>query len=74
MIRLQSGSYGLAEIKLGCDRLIGEAIKTLKALACKIDTQRMKAPSFLMVLTGVGSRAYRTGDGIYVVPVTALKD
>lgn len=34
----------------------------------------MKAPSFKMVLIGVGQYAYRRKDGIYVVPVSCLKN
>lgn len=48
--------------------------KTLTALTDIIDTSRMKAPAFCMVLTGVGDFAYRRTDGIYVVPVRCLKD
>ncbi|MBR2050843.1 MAG: ATP-binding protein, partial [Bacteroidales bacterium] len=51
VIHLRDGSYGLVEIKLGGDDLINEGVKTLKSLSCKIDTERMKHPSFLMVLT-----------------------
>lgn len=34
----------------------------------------MKEPSFVMVLCGVAPFAYRREDGVYVVPVTSLKD
>ncbi len=74
VIHLRNGSYGLVEVKLGGDDLINEGVATLKSLAGKIDTERMKHPSFLMVLTAVGSYAYRREDGIYVVPVGCLKD
>ena len=40
---------GFTEIKLGGDKLIAEGVKTLIALSDKIDTTRMKKPSFLMV-------------------------
>jgi hypothetical protein len=33
----------------------------------------MNAPSFLMVLTGIGDYAYKREDGVLVVPVGALK-
>lgn len=74
VIHLRDGSYGLVEIKLGGDDLINEGVKTLKSLSCKIDTERMKHPSFLMVLTAAGSYAYRREDGVYVVPIGCLKD
>ena len=74
VIHLRNGSYGLIEIKLGGDKLISEGAETLKNLSTKIDTTRMKAPSFMMVLTAVGEYAYRREDGVYVVPIGALKD
>lgn len=74
VVHLRNGSYGLVEIKLGGEDAIRHGIATLKALAGKIDTDKMKAPSFLMVLTGVGDYAYRREDGVYVVPVGCLRD
>ena len=40
----------------------------------KIDTDKMYAPSFLMVLTGTGDFAYRRKDGVYVIPIGCLKN
>jgi hypothetical protein len=74
VIHLRNGSYGLVEIKLGGDMLIAEGVKTLTTLAEKIDTTKMKSPSFLMVLTASGDYAYRRNDGVYVVPIGCLKD
>ena len=74
VVHLRNGVYGLIEIKLGGEKLIEDGAKTLKALASKIDTDRMKAPSFLMILTAVGKYAYRREDGIYIVPIGCLKD
>jgi predicted AAA+ superfamily ATPase len=74
VIHLRNGSYGLIEIKLGGDRLIEEGVKTLTSLADKIDTTKMKKPSFLMVLTAVGKYAYQRQDGVYIVPIGCLKD
>lgn len=73
VVHLRNGSYGLIEIKLGGEKLIEDGAKTLSTLSGMIDTTRMKAPSFLMVLTGVGDFAYRRTDGVYVVPVGCLK-
>lgn len=74
VIHLRNGSYGLIEIKLGGDNAIENGAKTLDALTKKIDTTRMKAPSFKMILTAVGPYAYLRPDGTYVVPITTLKD
>ena len=74
VVHLRNGSYGLIEIKLGGKDLIEEGAKTLKDLAEKIDTTKMKKPSFMMVLTGIGDYAYkRPEDGVLVVPVGCLK-
>ena len=73
VIHLRNGQYGLIEIKLGGDKLIEEGAQSLKKMESKIDTDKMKAPSFLMVLTGVGGYAYRRKDGVCVVPIGCLK-
>ena len=70
----EDGNFGLVEIRLGGDELIGRGIKTLQKLASKIDTDRMKPPSFKMVLTAVGDFTYRTDDGITVCPIGALRE
>ena len=40
----------------------------------KIDTTKMKNPSFLMVLTATGKYAYKREDGVFVVPIGCLKN
>lgn len=72
VIHLPNGNYALVEIKLGGERLIEEGADSLLRLASKIDIERMKQPSFLMILTATGSFAYRRKDNVLVVPVTAL--
>lgn len=74
VVHLRNGSFGLIEIKLGGDKLIEEGAENLKTFSNKIDTNKMKAPSFLMVLTGTGKYAYRREDGVYVVPIGCLKN
>ena len=74
VLHLRNGSYGLIEIKLGGAQAIEKGVDTLTSLVSKIDTTKMKAPSFLMVLTAVGDYAYQRKDGVYVVPIGCLKD
>lgn len=74
VLHLRNGNYGLIEIKLGGEKNIEEGAKNLKLLASKIDTTKMKAPSFLMILTGTTKYAIRREDGVYVVPIGCLKD
>lgn len=74
VIHLRNGSYGLVEIKIGGENAIEHGALTLKTLASKIDTDKMKTPAFLLVLTAVGDYAYRREDGVYVVPIGCLRD
>ena len=74
VIHLRNGSYGLIEVKLGGDALINEGAANLLRLSEKIDTDKMKKPAFLMVLCGVAPFAYRREDGVFVVPISCLKD
>ena len=73
VIHLRNGSYGLAEIKLGGQKLIEEGVENLKALEKKIDTRKMPGPSFMMIVVGIGDFAYRREDGIYIVPIGCLR-
>lgn len=74
VLHRRNGEYCLIEIKLGGNNNIEKGAETLKHLAEVIDTDKMKAPAFLMVLTGVGQYAYRRPDGVFVVPIGCLKD
>lgn len=73
VIHLRNGAYGLVEIKLGGDNLIEEGAETLKDLTSKIDTNNMPKPSFMMVLCAKAPFAYKREDGVYVIPITALR-
>jgi hypothetical protein len=73
-MRLENGAYGLIEIKTGGDTLIGKGVASLEALTAKIDTTRMRAPSFWMILVAAGDFAYRRkSDRILVCPIGCLK-
>ncbi len=75
VIHLRNGKYGLIEIKLGGETLINEGVKTLTLLSSKINTTKMKEPSFKMILTATGEYAYqRIEDDIYIVPIGCLKN
>ena len=73
VVHLRNGSYGLIEIKLGGDKLINEGAQNLIKMENKIDTNKMKKPSFLMVLTATSKYAYQREDGVYVIPIGCLK-
>ena len=74
VVHLRNGTCGLVEIKLGGKALVEEGAKTLNSLSALIDTERMKAASFKMVLTAVGEYAYRRPeDGVFVCPIGCLR-
>lgn len=74
VIHCRNGKYGLVEIKLGGESLIDKGVESLLKLSKNIDFEKMSSPSFLMVLTAVGNRAYKRPDGVLVVPIGSLKN
>ena len=72
VIVLRDGRWGAIEVKLG-NRQIDEAAKNLLKLKNKINTDKMRDPSFLMVLTG-GQYAFQRKDGVFIVPIGCLKN
>ena len=74
VIHLCNGTYGLVEVKIGGETLIEEGAKNLKKLASKINTDNMGKPAFLMILTALGSYAFKRSDDIWIVPIGSLKD
>ncbi len=72
IIELDNGEWCAFEIKIGANK-IEEAAKSLIKLKTQIENENGKAPSVLCVICGLTSAAYRRPDGVYVVPITALK-
>lgn len=73
IIHLKNGNYALVEVKLGGSRLIEEGADNLNKLESLILKNKMREPSFKMILAGIAKRAYKRSDGVYVVPVSCLK-
>lgn len=72
VICLRDGRWAAVEVKMG-SKEIETAAGHLLALKNKVNTEKMREPSFLMVLTGT-ELAYRRSDGVYVVPIGCLRD
>ncbi len=72
IVHLRNGSYALVEAKLGVSE-IENAARNLLLLKSKIDTERMKTPSFLMILTAT-EYGYKREDGVYIAPIGCIKD
>ena len=73
IIELPDGSWCGVEIKLGANR-IEEAAENLLHIRDEIAKDGGKAPSALIVLCGLSNAAYQRPDGVFVVPLTALKN
>jgi len=72
IIHLNDGRWGAIEVKMGAKE-IETAAKNLLILRNKINTDKMKEPSFLMVLTA-GQYGYKRKDGVYIVPIGCLRE
>lgn len=68
IVELRDGTFGAIEIKLGVGA-IDEASNNLLQFNDKCTTK----PAFLCVICGMIDYAYRREDGVYVVPITALR-
>ena len=73
VIELEDGSWCAIEIKLGLAKAEEGAANLVKV--CKdIAYNGGKAPVMKCVIYGVGNMAYKNKDGVYIVPITCLKD
>jgi len=73
VIELSDGRWSAFEIKLGANQ-IDKAAESLLNLKKSIEEEGGIAPSVLCVLCGLSNAAYIRDDGVFVVPITALKD
>jgi hypothetical protein len=75
VIELADGRWAAVEVKTSQAR-VPQAVENLVRLRNKLvgdgGAGRVQEPAFLMVLTGVSEVAYRTSEGVYVVPITLL--
>jgi predicted AAA+ superfamily ATPase len=72
IVHLKDGRWGAVEVKMGAKE-IEKAAENLKILREKINLDKMKEPSFLMVLTAT-ELGYQRDDGVYIVPIGCLRD
>lgn len=73
VIELESGEWIAIEIKLGSNQ-IDEAAKSLIKIRDKIREEGGIVPKALCIVCGISKAAYLRADGVYVVPITALKN
>jgi predicted AAA+ superfamily ATPase len=71
IVHLKDGRWGAIEVKMGVKE-IETASENLKTLRQKVNVDKMREPSFLMVLTATDV-AYRRADGVYIAPIGSLR-
>lgn len=74
ILHLENGNWAAVEVKLGSSESIENGARSLLKLREKVDTDEMREPVFLMVLTAASKYAYKRKDGVYVVPIGCLRD
>ncbi len=73
VLEINNGDWVAIEIKLGSNQ-IDEAAKSLLKIRNKILNDGGKPPKVLCIVCGVCKAAYLRDDGVYVTPITALKN
>jgi len=74
IIELNDGRWCAVEIKLGANQ-IESAAENLKKIYKEMEKDpKSILPSAMIIVCGLSNAAYQREDGIYVVPLTALKD
>ena len=74
VVQMADGSWGAFEIKLGANQLDDAAYKLLKIKSTIENDPKGKPPKVLGVICALSNAAYIRSDGVYVIPITALKD
>ena len=73
VIEMEDGSWCGVEIKLGANQ-IDEAAANLLRINDSLAKTGGKPAASLCVICGLSNAAYMRPDGVYVVPITSLKD
>ena len=73
VIELADGTWCAFEIKLGANQIDAAADSLLRIRREIEDEPGGKTPAVLCVICGLSNAAYRRNDGVFVVPITALK-
>lgn len=74
VIELPDGTWCAFEIKLGANQIDAAASNLLEIKKQIEEDPKGKPPAVLCVLCGMANAAYQRPDGVFVVPITALKD
>lgn len=72
IVEFPDGTWGAFEIKIGANQVEAAAEELLK-LKSIMEREGDNPPKVLCVICGMSNMAYKRPDGVYVVPITALK-
>ena len=72
LVEFPDGTWGAFEITLGANQ-VDSATEELLKLKKIMEKEGDNPSKVLCVLCGMTNMAYRREDGVYVVPITALK-
>ena len=74
VVELKNGDWCAFEIKLGANQIDFAAESLLKINKKIKEDPKGKPAKILCVICGLSNAAYKRPDGVYVVPITALKN
>lgn len=74
VIELNDGRWCAIEIKLGANQIEETANNLINIYNDIAKDPHAKLPSIMCIICGLSNAAYQRDNGIFVVPITALKD
>lgn len=74
VVELPDGNWCAFEIKLGANQIDSAAENLIKISDRIREEPKGKPPVLLGVICGLSNASYQRPDGVYVIPITALKD
>lgn len=74
IVEAPDGRWGAFEVKLGANQIDEAAKNLLDAKRFFEADGRGRGPSVLCVICGTATASYRRDDGVFVVPITALRN
>ena len=73
VVEMEDGSWSAFEVKLGFNQVDKAAAELIK-ISRLLETAGAAPPAAMCVICGMSSAAYQRPDGVFVVPITALKN
>lgn len=74
VVEMPDGEWAAFEIKLGANQIDAAAENLLTIQREIASDEKAKAPKVLCVVCGLSNAVYQRPDGVFVVPITALKN